>query len=239
MLNHEKKGNIKILKNGPYIVTGNVPLSEKIIVSNGKINEFKDGCDLPQAEEYTLCRCGESKNAPFCDGSHEKVGFIGAEKASRETFEDRAELFEGPNLNLLDDNRCAFARFCHREDGKVWELTENSDNPKYRNEAIIAASECPAGRLVAYDKTGKAIEPEYAPSIDILQDSEKEVSGPIFVKGNIPIESSDGYIYEIRNRVTLCRCGKSKNTPFCDATHISKKYLDHLTFHSSKDTFND
>lgn len=226
MMNNEKKCNIKILKNGPYIVTGNVPLSEKIIVSKGKINELKDGRKLPQAEEYALCRCGKSKNAPFCDGSHEKVGFNGVEKASRETFEDRAELLEGPDLDLLDDNRCAFARFCHREDGKVWELTENSNNPKYREEAIIAASECPAGRLVAYDKTGKAIEPEYEPSIEILQDPEKEASGPIFVKGNIPIESSEGYTYEIRNRVTLCRCGKSRNRPFCDATHISMNYTD-------------
>ncbi|WP_075364072.1 CDGSH iron-sulfur domain-containing protein [Desulfosporosinus metallidurans] len=226
MMNNEKKCNIKILKNGPYIVTGNVPLSEKIIVSKGKINELKDGRKLPQAEEYALCRCGKSKNAPFCDGSHEKVGFNGVEKASRETFEDRAELLEGPDLDLLDDNRCAFARFCHREDGKVWELTENSNNPKYREEAIIAASECPAGRLVAYDKTGKAIEPEYEPSIEILQDPEKEASGPIFVKGNIPIESSEGYTYEIRNRVTLCRCGKTRNRPFCDATHISMNYTD-------------
>ena len=225
-MNNDKKCKIKILKNGPYIVMGNVPLSEKIIVSKGKMNVFKDGRKLPQAEEYALCRCGKSKNAPFCDGSHDKVGFDGTERASREKFEDRAELLEGPDLDLLDDNRCAFARFCHREDGKVWELTENSNNPKYREEAIIAASECPAGRLVAYDKTGKALEPEYEPSIEILQDPEKEASGPIFVKGNIPIESSEGYTYEIRNRVTLCRCGKSRNRPFCDATHISINYID-------------
>ena len=135
-------------------------------------------------------------------------------------------MIEGPDLDLLDDNRCAFARFCHREDGNVWGLTENSDNPKYRAEAIIAASECPSGRLVAYDKTGKPIEPNYEPSIEILQDSEKEVSGPIFVKGNIPIESSEGHTYEIRNRVALCRCGKSRNSPFCDATHISIKFSD-------------
>ncbi|KJS48986.1 MAG: iron-binding protein [Peptococcaceae bacterium BRH_c23] len=228
-MNHEKKYKLRILANGPYIVTGNVPLSEKIIVSKGKINEFKDGRKLRQSEQYALCRCGESKDAPFCDGSHQKVGFNGVERASREKFNDRAELIEGPDLDLLDDNRCAFARFCHREDGNVWELTEDSDNPKHREDAIIAASECPAGRLVAYDKTGKAIEPKYEPSIEILQDPEKEASGPIFVKGNIPIESSDGHTYEIRNRVTLCRCGKSRNTPFCDATHISINYKDNYS----------
>ncbi|MDR3584492.1 MAG: CDGSH iron-sulfur domain-containing protein [Desulfosporosinus sp.] len=226
MMDNDKIAKIKILECGPYMVTGNVPLSEKIIVSKGKINEFRDGQKLPQAEEYALCRCGTSKNAPFCDGSHEKVGFLGVEWASMETFEDRAVMIEGPDLDLLDDNRCAFARFCHREDGNVWALTENSDIPKFRAEAIIAASECPSGRLVAYDKTGRAIEPDYVPSIEILQDAEKEVSGPIFVKGKIPIESSDGHTYEIRNRVALCRCGQSINSPFCDATHISIKFSD-------------
>ncbi|HWQ41390.1 MAG TPA: CDGSH iron-sulfur domain-containing protein, partial [Desulfosporosinus sp.] len=200
--------------------------SEKIIVSKGKINVFIDGRKLPQAEEYALCRCGKSNNAPFCDGSHEKLGFDGVEKASREAYEERAELTEGPDLYLLDDNRCAFARFCHQEHGKVWDLTENSHNPIYKEEAIRAATECPAGRLVVYDKTGKEIEPEYEPSIEILQDPEKEASGPISVKGNIPIESSDGYVYEIRNRVALCRCGKSRNKPFCDATHISINFTD-------------
>ena len=76
MMGNNKISKIKISKNGPYIVTGNVSLSEKIIVPKGKINEFWNGRELPQAEEYALCRCGQTKNAPFCDGSHEKVGFI-------------------------------------------------------------------------------------------------------------------------------------------------------------------
>jgi CDGSH-type Zn-finger protein len=39
------------------------------------------------------------------------------------------------------------------------------------------------------------------------------------VRGGIAITSADGYTYEVRNRVTLCRCGHSKNKPFCDGTH--------------------
>ena len=221
MMNPERKCKIKIVENGPYIVTGSVPLYEKIIVSKGKITELEDGRKLPQAEKYALCRCGESKNAPFCDGAHVKAGFEGAEKASRDKFEDRAIVIEGPDLDLLDDHRCAFARLCHKKDGKAWRLTKNSDNPELREEAITAASECPAGRIVAYTKTGEALEIEYEPSIEILQDPEQHASAPISVKGYIPIEASDGYTYEIRNRVTLCRCGKSKIKPFCDASHIA------------------
>jgi CDGSH-type Zn-finger protein len=228
MLNKNQKCNIKILKNGPYLVTGNVPLSEKIITPKGKGYEFKVGRSFPEAQEYALCRCGKSKDSPFCDGSHVVSEFDGTEAASREKYIDRAYKQEGPNLDLLDDDRCAFARFCHREEGNVWELTDQSDNPKFREEAIKAASDCPAGRLVAVDKEGNLIEPDLEPSIEVLQDPQKRVSAPIFVKGNIPIESSEGFTYEVRNRVALCRCGESRNKPFCDATHVSARYIDKM-----------
>lgn len=220
------KERIKILKNGPYMVSGHVKLSEKIITPKGKGYVYKEGRELPQAETYALCRCGKSKNPPFCDGSHIKSDFHGDETASKASFEERAGLLRGPELDLLDDQRCAFARFCHRNDGDVWELTENSDNPEFREEAIKAANDCPAGRLVAIDKKGNAFEPEYEPGIDIIQDPERGVSGGIFVKGNIPIESSDGTLYEKRNRVVLCRCGESNNKPFCDAMHVPINFSD-------------
>jgi hypothetical protein len=73
---------------------------------------------------------------------------------------------------------------------------------------------------VVWDKkTGKAIEPELEKSIELIEDPAIGVSGPIWVRGGIPIESADGNTYEIRNRVTLCRCGKSSNKPFCDSSH--------------------
>jgi CDGSH-type Zn-finger protein len=52
------------------------------------------------------------------------------------------------------------------------------------------------------------------------------VSGPIWAKGGITVEAADGFQYEVRNRVTLCRCGASKNKPFCDGTHCSIKFND-------------
>ena len=217
---------IVIIKDGPYVVSGGVPLAEKVIVPKGKGYVYEDGREMPQFESYALCRCGKSQNPPFCDGFHEKNKFDGSETASKRNYEDRAKVMESKNLDLYDDNRCAYARFCHREEGNVWELTESSGNPIFRKEAIIAASECPAGRLVAKDKDGNAFEPEYEPSIDILQDPECRASGGIFVKGNIPIESADGTTYEVRNRVVLCRCGRSTNMPFCDATHVGIKYSD-------------
>lgn len=220
------KYKIKITRDGPYLVSGNVPLAEKIILPKGRQYEFMAGRKLPQSESYALCRCGKSKNAPFCDGTHLKTGFHGEETASRSEYHERSMLVEGPGVDLLDDGRCAFARFCHRNNGSAWELTKNSDTEDNREEAIQAACDCPSGRLTAADKDGTEYEPVLEPSIDIIQDPEKGVSAGIFVKGHIPIESADGTMYETRNRAVLCRCGASRNKPFCDATHVVLKYLD-------------
>jgi hypothetical protein len=75
-------------------------------------------------------------------------------------------------------------------------------------------------------KSGKALEPEFEPAIVLIEDPAQNCSGPLFVKGGIPIEAADGYQYEVRNRVTLCRCGQSRNKPFCDATHIRVRFKD-------------
>ena len=86
----------------------------------------------------------------------------------------------------------------------------------------VKVCNCPSGSLVIIDrKTEKPIEPDLKPFISILEDPDKEVGGPIQVKGGIPVESSEGFKYETRNRVTLCRCGKSDNKPFCDGNHIT------------------
>jgi CDGSH-type Zn-finger protein len=224
----EKK--ITITKDGPYLVSGGIPLDEKVMVSHGHERIYQQGQTFEAKETYALCRCGHSKTPPFCDGSHIAAHFNGTEVASTEPFDQRVEIFDGPTLELHDDNRCAFARFCHRAGQEVWTLTEESDDPTARKEAIQAANDCPAGRLVQHDKLNSdaIIEPDLEPSISILQDPEKGVSAPIFVKGGIPLISAEGFSYELRNRYALCRCGSSRNKPFCDASHVSVGYQDGL-----------
>lgn len=94
---------ITVTEDGPYIVTGSVPLSEKIIAQTSKGYVYHEGRELPQDETYALCRCGKTKTPPFCDGSHTRFDFDGEETASRSKFVDRAEFQEGPELDLLDD----------------------------------------------------------------------------------------------------------------------------------------
>jgi hypothetical protein len=117
---------------------------------------------------------------------------------------------------------CALARFCDRAGG-VWDNTRASNDPEAKKIAIQEVANCPAGRLVLHDKAGNLIEPEFEPSIGLVLDPVVAELGPLWVRGGIPIESSDGYVYETRNRVTLCRCGKSTNKPFCDGRHTNGK----------------
>lgn len=218
---------ITVVENGPYVVEGSVPLKEEIIEQEEHHKVLTEGKTYPEQAAYTLCRCGKTKTPPFCDGAHVHESFEGTETASRDRYRDRAQVFEGEHLTLYDDNRCAFARLCHRQDGDVWSLTKTADTEHLKEEAIQASSLCPAGRLEHVDKTDDTTaEPELEPSISILQDPEKGVSSGIFVRGGITLVAADGEEYEKRNRYMLCRCGESRNKPFCDASHVPAKFKD-------------
>lgn len=68
-----EKVTITIRKDGPLKVEGPVTLLD----ADGGVVETKEG------RAVALCRCGGSKRKPFCDGTHSRIGFIGAEAAVR------------------------------------------------------------------------------------------------------------------------------------------------------------
>jgi CDGSH-type Zn-finger protein len=225
-----KEAKIAVVKDGPYLVSGGLPIDKQVIGigTDGEPEKWVQGKKVPSAENCALCRCGASQKKPFCDGTHSKIRFDGTETASKKPHKQQAQVMDGPTLKLVDATAlCAGARFCHRGGG-TWELTHHSDDPKSRELAIQEACDCPSGRLVECDqKTGKVFEKEHKPkSISLIEDPQNKVSGPIWLKGGIPVESADGTTYEVRNRQTLCRCGKSPNKPFCDGTHIEEGFSD-------------
>jgi CDGSH-type Zn-finger protein len=221
--NISEPDKIKVTKDGPYIVANPIPLKEMTIIvnENGDGIAWEFGKEYPIQKNMALCRCGESKNKPFCDGIHSNINFDGTETADKTPYLDLADVTDGPTLKLTDVEKiCAAARFCEPEGG-TWELTKQSDDPKARKLAIQQTADCPAGRIAIWEKaSGEEIEPEFEPSLGLIEDPHKNASGPIWVRGRIPIESADGYTYEIRNRVTLCRCGRSSIKPFCDNSHL-------------------
>ncbi len=122
--------HVKIARNGPYLVYGRVPLAIETIGTNahGESVTREPGRSLQVGESCALCRCGQSSTKPYCDGTHERIGFDGTETASRDSFADGAEVTSGPTLVLYDDRPLfAFARFCDNA-GTIW-----NDTSKIRN----------------------------------------------------------------------------------------------------------
>jgi len=69
-LSYEKAGDagkpatrIKVAKNGPLLVEGSCALA------------VQEGKEAARCGPFALCRCGGSKDKPFCDGTHVKMGF--------------------------------------------------------------------------------------------------------------------------------------------------------------------
>jgi CDGSH-type Zn-finger protein len=220
---------VTVAKNGPYLVSGAVPLARQTIVTDeeGGSQQWQQGEAFAAPDSYALCRCGHSKNKPFCDGTHKKIGFDGTETASRAPYREQAQLTEGPVLALTDaQSLCAFARFCD-PNGQVWNQVERTGEAKVRAMFVRQVNNCPSGRLVAWDRsTGKPIEHSLPVSIGVVEDPAERVSGPLWLRGGIPLVAADGFAYEVRNRVTVCRCGASKNKPFCDGSHAAVKFSD-------------
>ncbi len=85
-MTQELTHRIMITKNGPYVVVGAVPLAVQTIESNseGESWEWAEGRAFEAKDQYALCRCGRSGQAPYCDGTHTRVGFDGTETATHE-----------------------------------------------------------------------------------------------------------------------------------------------------------
>ena len=220
---------ITISKNGPYIVSGSVPLAIQTIGvdRNGDSTEWVEGRAFASSPQYALCRCGRSKTKPFCDGTHSKVGFDGTETASHVPVAQQAKVLDGATMQLLDaEVLCAFARFCDPH-GQVWNQVERTDDERMRSQFIRQVGSCPSGRLIAVDKqTGEPVEPKFPQSIGVVEDPAQNCSGPLWVRGGIPLIGADGQTYELRNRMTLCRCGRSENKPFCNGAHAADPKFD-------------
>lgn len=238
---------VKVTEEGPYLLYGTLPIEQEIILPNrdGGSWSYKKGKSYNNTKERkeseenhipcALCRCGESKNAPFCTGAHYNAEWDPTERASFEPILDNAKVTEGPSVILADNEKyCAYARFCDSY-GTVWGLAEQHLDENGKATFKHEVEHCPSGRLIAWDRaSGEKIEPSFTPAIGVIQDPQLAISGPLWLKGGIRVESTSGRSYEVRNRTTLCRCGNSRNKPFCDGSHASVKYYDGQGFGENK-----
>jgi CDGSH-type Zn-finger protein/uncharacterized Fe-S cluster protein YjdI len=121
---------VRVRENGPLAFEAELQIREEAQVA-------------PRA---TLCRCGHSKNKPFCDASHTAAGFEATGEPATQTFE-ALDVRNGPlNVQPLPN-------------------------------------------------------------------------GPLRVVGNLEVVSGTGRTCNKVGEVYLCRCGQSKNKPYCDGSH--------------------
>ena len=207
---------ITVRPNGPYVVEGGIPLVRQspVVSEYGEPLIWKKGEMLTSDERYVLCRCGLSANKPFCDGTH-REGFDGTETADTGSSASRESNYPGTQMTLKNDTSlCIHSGFCGNRITNVWQMTQESDDPQVRAQIMSMVDRCPSGALsYTIEPEGERIEPNLPQEIALTPD------GALWVTGGIPVERADGQPFEVRNRVTLCRCGASKNKPLCDGTH--------------------
>jgi CDGSH-type Zn-finger protein len=217
--------SISVRRNGPYFVSGGPPLVRKstIVSEWGEPMAWSRDGNVPAESSYRLCRCGQSSQKPFCDGTHARVDFDGTETAPTELSETRRKRFASPTITLTDDEPlCVSSGFCHSRSNDVWNMVEHSDDTDVRFELMHRVESCPSGRL-AYELADGVHESDLPVEIGVIKD------GPYWVTGGIGVTMSDGRTLEVRKRVTLCRCGRSANKPLCDGTHTEIGFSDEVS----------
>jgi len=214
--------DITVSENGPYLVTGALPLERRRIVesTDGEPLAWRTTSKLDTKDRYALCRCGGSENKPFCDGTHAREGFEAAD-ADPGPYAEGAKELGGKGGLTVHDNRsiCEHAGFCGNQVTNVWNAVKETDEATTRTMVIGMIEHCPSGALT-YELDGEASEPLLPTAIGVVDD------GPIWVTGNVPIKLADGTELELRNRVTLCRCGASESKPLCDGSHAGAGFTD-------------
>ncbi|MGH8461539.1 MAG: CDGSH iron-sulfur domain-containing protein [Stenotrophobium sp.] len=116
---------------------------------------------------------------------------------------------------LYDIRRCIHARECVHGLPKVFDPVQRvwiDATQAGSNDIATVVQRCPSGALHFLRKDGGAPEA-------IAESNEIHISadGPLHLRGDLEIHTRHGVIRE--TRATLCRCGASRNKPFCDRSH--------------------
>ncbi len=216
--------SIKSQPGGPLVVKGAIPVVRKTAVhsEHGEPLAWKTSDALTDRTTYTLCRCGESGNKPFCDGAHTAAEFDGEDTCGDSTYSERANELGGTNITVRDDRSiCVHAGFCGNRVTNIWKQVADTDDSMVRLAVINEVEKCPSGAITyRFDGDDHDTEPDYPNQIGVIDD------GPLWVTGKTTITTSAGVELEQRDRVTLCRCGASENKPLCDGSHKTVGFTD-------------
>jgi CDGSH-type Zn-finger protein len=206
----EKDPMIIFSRNTPYMA-----------VNIKKITKDGEG-DIAVREVASLCRCGKSKRKPFCDGSHNEEGLD--EERSEDCPTSRIRRYQGEGITIIFNSvLCYHSGRCLKglpevfdRDRRPWIKADAADWKKIAE--VIET--CPSGALDYELKDENTFDAEIKDGISYRK------NGPFKVTGNIELRNEEGIKPFVKERYALCRCGKSRNKPFCDGTHMDNPFED-------------
>ncbi|MDQ1746707.1 MAG: hypothetical protein QOD07_970 [Frankiaceae bacterium] len=131
----------------------------------------------------------------------------------------------------FDADLCIHAAECVRglpgvfdRDRRPWILADNASDL----DLIAVIERCPSGALQYQHSDGRTEKPAGTTTVTPVE------NGPLLLRGELKVRGVDG-TDEILPRAALCRCGESKNKPFCDNSHLESGFqapgtpLDHAS----------
>jgi CDGSH-type Zn-finger protein/truncated hemoglobin YjbI/ferredoxin len=215
------QGRVVVRTDGPYIVVGGTP-------------PLADWLGQPVARPpiVALCRCGQSKRRPWCDGTHSEIGFSGAKLDTR--VPDRVDAYPARQFEIRDNRGlCAHSGFCTDALPTVFRTgTEPFVAPAggRADDILRAVAACPSGALrLARDSASPPdlAESRRDPGIEVSKDGPYRVTGGVelLADSGSAVPRSPGASSE---HFSLCRCGHSANKPFCSGAHWYADFNDPL-----------
>lgn len=212
----KEKPKIACLSNGPYYLIND--FTPKVVPNL----ESSTGEPLSTVSGVALCRCGGSANKPFCDGTHGTNGFT--DKNLADSKLNKRDDYIGKNITIHDNRAvCAHAGLCTDGLSSVFKLKQEPwiDPDADDAEKIIEiVNSCPSGALSYSVNDIESNEIEREPKVTVAK------NGPFVVTGDIELLGQTMGDQVSKEHYTLCRCGASKNKPFCDGTHWSIGFTD-------------
>lgn len=214
----EPQPEIKVQLDGPYLVSGVADLRNWL------------GEELEHFASMSLCRCGQSSNKPYCDGTHSRTGFSGAKDPKR--IPGKRDTYEGQQIEILDNRGiCAHSGFCTDRLASVFHTGQDpfiTPSGGRLDEIIQSVRACPSGALsYAIDglEARNLVDQPRPASIEVSKDGPYRVTGSVRLVDEFDNEvpRAEG---SSREHYSLCRCGCSQNKPFCSGMHWYVKFTD-------------
>jgi CDGSH-type Zn-finger protein len=216
---NKEQPKIACLPNGPYYLL-NDPTPQTI----PNLQDAK-GDPCATVTGVALCRCGGSRNKPFCDGTHGTNGFTDEKQTDGRL--DKRDNYVGRRITIHDNRGiCSHAGYCTDTLESVFRLGEepwiDPDGAPAR-EIMDTIKRCPSGALSYTVDNIEHRDQHRPPMVTVTK------NGPYAVTGGIELLDQPMGKGASPEHYALCRCGGSKNKPFCDGTHWHIEFSDDET----------